>query len=204
MIVYPDPYNAPLRDVPEAMRERRFVALHQQLRDQGIEIVTGSDTVVVLNLRNIAVANGSIERGREVLYAALEGLRAVRVDLEVGDIAYILGNNFISHAVARGLQSAVPQLVHLLTSIVPDELFDNLEKASAFVFNDRFEDERVQATLNDGARRDLFQHGLVESPHEGYRDGLHWQQPEPPPLPREFQQDVAPWKNPFDNDEGLF
>ena len=109
------------------------------------------------------------KKGQAALYSALELLRAVRVDLEPVDISYILGNNFISHGIARGLESSISPLVLLLTSLEPDELFSNLEQASAFVMSDRHPDENVQNRLNQAARWDLFSQGLLDDSSERSR-----------------------------------
>jgi hypothetical protein len=183
------------------MRDRRLVEFAESLAGQGVEITGGNDTVVLLNLRHLATKNGSISRGQAALYSALETLHALRVDVEEMDVAYILGNNMISHAIARGLESGIPALSKLLTSIAPEELFANLELASAFIFEDRHSNPAVQAQLNDAARRDLFAAGLLDSPTESHRDWMQVNEPAPPPLPREFQTNPLPWRSPFDTDE---
>jgi hypothetical protein len=124
----------------------------------------GNDEAVVLNLRNLAAQSGSLERGQQAIYAILGELAAVRVDVEPADVAYLIGNNPVAFAISRGLESRIPTLVTLLNSIEPEELFSNLESASAFVMNDRLEDADAQQVLNQGARWDLYKHGLLDSP----------------------------------------
>jgi hypothetical protein len=182
------------------MRERRFNELSNQLAESGVQIVGGDDNVVLLNLRNLAAQNGSIQRGQAALYEVLQALRAVRVDVEPGDLAYLWGNNVESHAIARGLESGVQALVNMLTSIEPDEVFDRLGQAAAFIYTDHIDDDRARGILNIAASNDLAAHGFVDSGWETYRDGLDWKDPEPREIPAEFQQSVRPYRSPFDTD----
>lgn len=199
MLIYPDPSNGPLGHVPVAMQERRFLELRAHLAEQGIQIVDGNETVVVLNLRNLAAANGTIARGQQALYAALESLNTVRVDCEPQDVQYCCGNNVLSHGVARGLEAGVPTLVQLLTAIQPDELFANLERATDFICNDRFVDnDGVQEQLNRGAEDDLYRAGLIAAPIK------YVEPPDPYALNANTcwePADVLPWRSPFDPDE---
>jgi hypothetical protein len=210
MIAFIDPYRAPLRDVPSALHERKLNELAQSLSGRGINLVGGDEDRVFLNLRNLAIANGSLERGQQTLYAALEELACVRVDVEIADVGYLEGQTIESHAIARGLEAGVPTLVSLLTSISPEELFTNLTKASAFIYNDRVSDNGVHQQLMAGAAGDLLRSGLIgESAGDvnalTYRDFL-----EPPQDPmlsnldqyaRERGGDVQPFKSSWDQDE---
>jgi hypothetical protein len=75
--------------------------------------------VVVLSLRNLASANGSLERGRHELVNMLRELNADTV--EPADIEYLNGRDIFTHAIGRGLESEVPGLVNLLHDIPCDE-----------------------------------------------------------------------------------
>src|SRR5262249_39267185 len=127
----------------------------------------------------------------------------VRVDCEPSDIQYLLGANPISHAIATGLQADVEALHLLLTHIRPDEVFENLEKASAFIFSDRPSDE-MNEYFKAAARQDLFQQGLIDNPSEDYRSKLDYVEPEPPQLPDAFRANPKPFRSPFDSDGGAF
>ncbi len=180
------------------MRERRTAEFIEQLAADGVQITGGDDNVVLISLRNLALANGSRERGQAALYSALNTLRAVRIDIEPQDVHYIFGQNVISQAIARGLESGIPGLVSLLTSVEPDELYDRLEAASAFIFNDHAPDnQQVRDYLERGAEQDLYNSGLTAAP-------IRYVDPPDPyaAKPNTFWEpdEVKPWKSPFDFD----
>lgn len=209
MIAYIDPYRAPLRDVPAAMQPRRMEELSQRLEQRGIVIVGGDNDRIFLNLRNLAITNGSLDRGQQAIYAALEELACIRVDCETQDIGYLHGQNVESHAIARGLEAGVPTLISLLTSIEPSELFENLNKASAFIYQDRASDD-VHERLKAGAAGDLLRSGLIGE-SAGDINALRYAEfLESPPDPflvnldqyaRERGNDAAPFKSDWDLDE---
>ncbi len=205
MICFPNPDDRPFKHVPAPMRQRSLNTVIDDLREQGmvLSFFNDDDSMIHLNLRGLAVATGGLERGRVALYDTLSVLHIVRVDVEPQDIAYLLGANAISHGLSRALQSRIEPFASLLTSIEVDELFTNLERATAALFEDRHPDEAVQQRLNAAARHDLPAHGLLGDSSENYRAAID-NVPEhvPPPLPREFQQEVAPWRSPFDTDGG--
>lgn len=201
MFIFFDPNNAPFRDVPAPMIERAVSDLADHLREQGITLFGESHVNAVrVSLRNLAATLG-LERGRQAVYMMLENLRAVRVDLDAADVQHLLGANVLSHAVSRGMESGVQPLLRLLTNISPDELYDNLDRATGFVLNDQL-DPRIEGIVKSAATLDLIEHGLLEgAPDESYRAGLEpRQEPEPAPLPREFQTSARPYRSAFDRD----
>jgi hypothetical protein len=209
MIAFIDPHRAPLANVPSALQERKLTELAQSLSERGINLVGGDEDRVFLNLRNLALANGSLERGQQALYAALEELACVRVDVELADITYLLGSNVESLAVTRGLEAGVPTLVRLLTSIEPSELFENLDKATAFIYQDRATDEGVHQQLMAGAAGDLLRSGIIgESVHDINALGYdQWLTPPEDPLLQNLdayarsREDVQPFRSSWDVDE---
>ena len=207
MIVYPDPNHAPLQNVPTAMRERRLHELAQRLEDSGIILMGGTDTVVYLNLRELARKNGTIQHAQVALIAALGELRAVRVDVEASDVAYIIGNSIDAHAISRAIESGATPVCRALQSIEPDEIFSGIERALAHIYNDRVDESTDDGRwlgdqLRQGAAADLVSSGLIKGDAtESYRQFL---EPKPevlPELPASFQAEVKPWKSPFDLDE---
>ena len=177
MVVYPDLNNAVLSQVPTALQPRKTVELIEGFAANGLTVTLVNDEIVRLNLRGLALMNGSLEHGQQALYEALALLRATCVDVESSDVPYLLDNNEFTLAISRRLVNRDPQIQRLLTSVEPDELFSNLDAAVGLVTND-----------------------VNESADLSYRDCLEWSEPAPPPLPREFEADVAPWRSPFDTD----
>jgi hypothetical protein len=209
VIIYIDPSNAPLAGITESMRDRRTAEFVEALSNQGIEIVGGTETAVLLNLRHLATKAGTLARGQATLISALEELRAVRIDVEAGDLAYINGQNVDSHAISRALESGTPAVCRALQSIEYFELFDGIDKARSFIYNDRVDtsDENgrwLNEQLRQGAERDLQAAGLL-SGRPDYADFLD-AKPEvaPPDLPAPFRTSDTAWVSPFDVDGGDF
>jgi hypothetical protein len=214
MICFIDPQQAPLRNVPSALQERKITELAQSLSERGIQLVGGDEDRVYLNLRGLALANGSIERGQQTLYAALEELACVRIDCEAQDAGYVLGQGIVAHSISRALESGTPAVVSLLTCIEPHELFTNLDRAWTYICGDGIVLRRgsdgsadpnsawLQEQLRMGAENDLRAHGLLDGPAD-----TSWMEPAVDPLTvgldeyARSRSDIAPFRSSWDQDE---
>jgi hypothetical protein len=214
LICFIDPQQAPLRNVPSALQERKITELAQSLSERGINLVGGDEDRVFLNLRNLSLAAGSIERGQQTLYAALEELACVRADCEVQDIGYVLGQGIVAHSISRALESGTPAVVSLLTCIEPHELFGNLDRAWTHICGDGIVLQRgsdgnvdpnsawLQEQLRVGAENDLIAHGLLDG-----REDTSWLDPPVDPLTvgldeyARSRSNIAPFRSSWDQDE---
>jgi hypothetical protein len=184
----------------------------ESLSARGVDIVGGGPGVIQVNLRNLASANGSIEGGKRMLLQILAELNCDAVTLLPEDIGYIMGQNVMSHAISRGLESNVAGLERLLYDVPVSEndpagdaipLFDRLDSAIDFVLNDAPPPGADPDALRRGAEADLFRHNLLgdgnDSDHRAWMDGPIAE--DPAPLPQEFRTEVRPFKSIFDRSE---
>ena len=201
MRIYIDPTRAPLRGVSANMQERRLKDKLKELSDRGIEFIGGQGSYIEVNLRNLAEANGTAQRGQAVLMSTLDEIGCDRIDVSPGDVQYLYGNrDVMSHAVARGLESDIPAIKDALTNIAPDELYDNLDKSSAFIYQDATGSPELTEYLKAGAEADLRQQGLISGDTTNPYAFL-----EPPvekePAPGPWETSPLDYKSPFDRDE---
>jgi hypothetical protein len=215
MLAFIDKSNAPLGGTSESMQERTTAEFVGKLSNIGVEIVGGAEGVVYLNLRNLAVRNGSIQAGQHALMQALGELRAVRVDCEAMDCGYVLGQGIQAHSIARAIESGIEPVCRALQVIAPDELFTGFDRAWDFICSDSFTVDRnadgnpdegslwVQEQLSLRAEQDLHAHGLIDGPKD-----RSWMNAPPDPLlnnldayARERAGDVQPFRSSFDQDE---
>jgi hypothetical protein len=183
--------------------------LLQSLSARGVDVVGDGPGIVVLSLQNLAIANGSRERGKQALMEILKELNADAVTVQPQDLEYINGpEDFFSHAVAVGLQSDAPGLVELLHDIPIDEtadgksdgipLFDRLAQAESFVCRDGMPMGADEAYIHRGVENDLRRSGFIDN--QPYRD---WLEPAPerpvPELPEEFRTSPKPYKSIFED-----
>ena len=183
------------------MQERRANQLIAQLAERGIVVVGSGPSHIEVNLRELAAKNGTAERGKAALIETLDLLGCDRVDTEPGDIAYLRGGqDVIGHAISRGLESDIAPLKDALTSVSPDELFDGLDKAESFIWNDKSPSPEFMDFLKSGAETDLRHHGIMSGPTgDPYAFLQPTPEPEPPKSP--WESDPLPYRSPFDRDE---
>lgn len=205
MICFIDKDNAPLKDVTPSMLDRRTNELAQQLESEGIQLTGGGDGFVTLGLRQLALKNGSIERGQVTLIAALEGLCVVRVDIEPADVGYIIGNSVDSVAISHALASGVEPVCRALQNVEISEIFDGFDRARNFIYSDRVDTSTADGSwvaeqLQRGAESELQRAGLLPGA-TNYADFLEPRyEAEPHELPPSFQTAPEGWRSPFDVD----
>jgi hypothetical protein len=138
--------------------------------------------------------------------SVLQQLGADAATIEPSDIHYLGERDAFSFAIARGLQSEVPQLQEILHNIPISEdgdgeecvpIFQRLDRAATFIASDRHPDDEVHERLKQGAARDLVNNGLLDSA-DGYRGWLEPPSDEPRELPEEFRTSPKPYKSVFD------
>lgn len=201
MRIYIDPARAPLKGVSPNMMERRSNEMIASLAERGIVAVGFGPTHIEVNLRELAEKNGTARRGQAALVAALDELGCDRVDVEPGDVAYVRGSqDVISHAISRGMESNIAGLTTALTNITPDELFEGLDKAEAFIYNDKAPVPELNDYLRAGAESDLRANGLIS---RDTTDPYQFLEPtvEPEPEPGPWETTPMPYKSPWDLDE---
>lgn len=202
MRVYIDPARAPLKGVSPNMMERRAKDMIASLAEKGITVTGYGEGYIEANLRNLAEANDTAQRGQQVLMATLDELGCDRLDVSPGDIDYLYGNrDVMSHAIARGLESDIPAIKDALTAIAPDELYDNLDKSAAFIYQDATGSPELTEYLKAGAEADLRQQGLISGVADPYAFLEPVPEPEPRELPQDFQTSPLPYRSMFDRDE---
>jgi hypothetical protein len=120
MLAFPNEHKPPFSDIPAALQPRHLNELVARLADEGIQI-TGEtpDDALIINLSELAVRSGSLERGRANLYGALDALNIAAVSLSPDDVIALLGRNPIAWGVARGLESNIPGVANLLRTCDP-------------------------------------------------------------------------------------
>lgn len=199
----------PMSSIHPSLRARRVGEVVQSLATQGIDVTTGGEGWVAINLRNLAINSGSIERGQAALYAAFEQLGAVALNVEAHDVPYITGNNVMAHALARALESNLEPFTSMLSRIEPSELFDRLNAAESAVARDTLPadmDPRSAQFLREHAESDLIAAGLLDRKDLNYRDSLD--RPgtlDPIQLTNHDyvdEQAESNWKSPFDYNGG--
>jgi hypothetical protein len=204
LLAYPNEKRPPLAHIPAALRERSLNETFDRLEGEGINCVGETpDGALRLDLSELTLRSGSVARGQQALYAALDSLNIARVDLSPGDVIAILGKQPYAWAVARAAESGIAGVANLLHSITPEEIFDRLEEAQTFVANDRVSDDDPQAAFlkahySRGAAADLQAHGMLDGPiDDSYAHFLEPTVESVPELPKEFQGDLKPWRSPF-------
>jgi hypothetical protein len=208
MHLFPNEHNPPFQNIPAALQARHFEELVARLASEGV-VITGetADGALNVDLSQLELRSGGLASGRENLYAALDSLNIAAVTVTPNDVIALLGRNGIAWGIARGLESAIPSLVSLLTTVYPDELFDRLEQASAYVMTDHTDtsDENgrwLAAQMQQAAESDLKAHGLLDGPvGDSYRDFLGPREEVIPEYPEEFKPSTTKqWVSPFSED----
>lgn len=204
MLAYPNEKRPPFAHVPTALHERHLDEVFTRLSTEGIHCVGETpDGALRLDLSELTLRSGSVARGQQALYAALDSLNIARVDLSPGDVIAILGKQPYAWAVARGLESGIAGVANLLHSLTPEEIHDRLEEAQTFVSNDRVDEDDPQATFlkahySRGAAADLKANGLLDGPiDDSYSRFLEPVVESVPELPKAFQAEIASWRSPF-------
>lgn len=181
--------------------------LTENLAARGVEIVGGGDGVVVLNLRNLIPANGTVDSAKFELMQILRELQADGVTFEASDPEYILGKGITAHMLGRGIESSLPGLQRILSDIPINEheigenvvpIFDRLDEATLYAATDRIPEGANEEMIRRHATYDLYSAGLIDHVDDRYRDFLEPVIEEPPPLPPEFQTSPKPYKSIFD------
>jgi hypothetical protein len=180
--------------------------LYQSLAARGVEVIGDgpNQDQIEVSLRNLALANGSVARGKQALVEILNELSASSVSLAAQDVDYINGpGDMFSHVTARGLESQIPCVADLLTDIPADDdgsipLFSRLNQAEVAAFNDRIPDGADESIFERGAERDLIGQGYLTNAGD-YRA---WMEPRPevlPDYPEGWRADPLPYRSIFDD-----
>lgn len=220
MIVGVDPNRAPLNKYASPhLKEIKLAELTESLQQRGVELLPYGPNSVRLSLRNLLVANGTIQRAQQELMSIIQELGGDAVTVEAADVEYLSGRDVFSHAIATGLEANLPVVSKLLTEIPISEgtanddpfgdrpvvpIFDRLDQAAVAVVGDSAPDGIDFETLRHAAHNDLANNGLLETnttAHDAYRNWLdnppvH----DPAQLPEEYRTEARPFVSPWDKD----
>ena len=186
------------------IRREELVA---SLSARGVDIVGGGPGIIVVNLRNLAIANGSLENGKRELLNILRELNVDAVTLQPEDASYLMGANVLSHSIGRGLESSSEGLERLLCDVPITEgetggdaipLFDRLDQACDFVMNDRLPTGANAEIVRRGVERDLFANNLLDRVDDTYRNWMDAPPEQAPPAHPDFEGTHRPYKSIFD------
>lgn len=180
MKVYINQENAPLKGVPNSLKERKTQEWLAQAQAQGINVTgagadqNGDGTVspwITLDISQMA-KHDLPQRYRPALLQFLEQNAAERVDVESADILTLYAHpshDAVSYSVGARLRDQDPDMTATLTALHPDEIYEALGNAIDLATTDGLnpgldEGERfVQEMRNEQHLLEAATNGVIDA-----------------------------------------